>query len=309
MPALTFQFKNYNVSINYDTLTVYPLFEKYITSEAMADCHKLKFVKNIKIPSEKHAEQRKVSEEIELKKKVRYVFFDADDHGMYHKDGFNEDNTHYHMNFYAPLTRDQLIELSDIFIKHHLITEDEKTTLLSTFDKRYADHHASLDRVLSEAKSDITQSKANLDTGLIHNFIEACSDLDLLADLHKYLLATKFDYLRVFKPTTNPSMKWKATDAKDQVVTTSSSWALIERAIKLRMAECIKTTCRYSTDLAKNRAVQLAKFHKFFSIRHGIAKDAADPNEPLSPSFLVFKEGDKEHFDSIYQAHFQAYRG
>lgn len=126
----------------------------------------------------------------------------------------------------------------------------------------------------------------------------------MLVDLHQYLLEQKFDYLR-----TNPAgdrSTWQGTDANGQIVKTSESWSMIEKAIELQMAHNIEKGCRFTYRVARDRAKELS-MHRFFGVKHNLVEDAAVMQEPQSPSVIAFEGKDTDTFDKRYESLFSSY--
>ena len=138
------------------------------------------------------------------------------------------------------------------------------------------------------------------DTKKIITYIHTISDIEVLSDLHQYLKSEKFNYLR--HVGTAPS-DWLSKDAESRPITTSESWAMIEKALSLQMAQSIKTNCSvFSPELAASRATQLATSYGFFGMCR--SKSAA---APASPSYTAFSTHDAGTFDRRYAEHFNSF--
>lgn len=194
------------------------------------------------------------------------------------------------------LTRDQLAGILDVFVKHTLLAEDEKNSFLNKYDKRYFDTRAKLFAELKNQKY--------ADTKTIIGFIKECQENDLLANLHQYLLAPQFDYLRKYTGYIHTSF-WQGTSANERVETSSKSWSMIEKALSLQMAHNVEVKVSlFSESVAKERAQQMSKCHPFFAIKRNTLSFSRDCNQ----SFEAFKSHDVRTFDKKYESHFRNFK-
>src|SRR5579885_704669 len=219
----------------------------------------------------------------------KFVRRNDDDHMLYHRDSFILDESHWHIKFTCLLNIDQLVEILNIFIKHQLLTKHEQTKFLEAVEKRYSDARIVLSNTLT------TEKEADAKT--IIAFIKKCPDNDILKNLHGYLTAKVFDYLRS-EPITDQNdssaterKKYQGSDSNGQIVATSREWSLIEKAITLQMAHNIQNHCtRFTPALGKQYAKRLKHQFCFFSIsrnaKHGVKKK--------SSAYLAIKNADAE---------------
>lgn len=289
---LVFEGKKANLSLAYDTLTVYPVLPpKYnfknevafpvfmMFFNAMNECRGLSYVMNGDYTEDSRF--RKMG-------KIRFVHRNCDDHTLYHQDKFNQDDDHSHIKFKSMLTNTQFIEIMNIFLKYEMISKDEKNQFIAKYETCFINKRHALDEAISEAKNQ---------TETIIKFISECKKNENLADLHDYLLSPKFDDLRK-----SPEKMFHGTDEKGHVIETSESWAKIEKAISLQMSLNIEKNSRFTLELAKTQSKQLSASHPFIMVRH-ITENAKE-TDPISPTFKAFKKGDGKELEERYENHF-----
>jgi hypothetical protein len=153
-------------------------------------------------------------------------------------------------------TREQLSAMLQEFVRHMVITEVEKNQFFEALAQRYLGARSSLDMKLDQ----LTAAKEEI----IINYLEQCEDNDVLADLHGYLGGKKFDDLRVHD---EDLLKWVGTNAKGSVISTSQTWARIEKCISLKMAMNYCEQTKFNADIGKRAASQFADTHSFFAIK------------------------------------------
>jgi hypothetical protein len=280
MPALTFKGNLVNLSYVDDALTFYPNFSYYEEDSGQSlrnclkvfkQCNKLNFV--ISRLNGYHSTQnneRFISclEQIQAGKICsydKYVIRTDDDHLLYHRDSYNLNDSHWHIKFRRILNKDQLATILNIFENSMLITHEEKLDFLAAFDQRYIECRNRLDRELDG----ICQEDVGT---VIINFVNRCSDNDILSDLHKYLLEEKFDFIRAVNGSEIP--RFQGCNRQGQVVPTHIAWAKIEKAIAVQMVHNIQKQCTdFSPRLAKVSAKRLGNQCSFFAIprkaKHG----------------------------------------
>ncbi|CAN5428404.1 hypothetical protein BH10PSE19_BH10PSE19_07300 [soil metagenome] len=122
--------------------------------------------------------------------------------------------------------------------------------------------------------------------------IEQCNNPNTLNALHKHFSAAEYNFLRartgVFSVT-----RWQGTDEKGHVVSTSKTWADIEKKIALQIMSChspLKTE-HVAESYQKNqaRAAKLANKYPFFAIPRN-RMDSMDRNG----SYYAFAAGNSE---------------
>lgn len=172
MPALTFEAAKVDLSYSYDTLTIHPKFKEYDEGPpslqlTLTACGYLSFVvAPEEIPTaEMKALHKTEGDDIpQLVAPVRYVHHEDDDHDLYHHDAFPIMDRHCHLKFEYELTREQLVQITDIFVSNNILTPVEKEGFLTAFDDRYAASRAQLDRLLGSipaASTDVDTAKVN----------------------------------------------------------------------------------------------------------------------------------------------------
>lgn len=298
--ALTIKCQNISLSLTYDGLTIYPNYDGYEIRNsigfALNECCEWIFGKfSERKPKYKvHLDTvdvgvTKIGEALNVQ---RYVQRHEDDHDLYHRDAFPMEDVHYHLKFSAPVTRDQLQQMLNIFMRYYLVSDQESAAIIHDFDTRFSLLHDILARRLSGKQHD--------DLTVIITFIRTCQQNDILVNLHQYLSSMQFDYLR-HQLDSPDDEGWVGVDASEHVVRTARCWARIEKAITLQMAHNIQTQCSvFSPALAYERAQQLANNHRFFSIKH-----KANHTIPLmSSTFMAFSAADEETLDGKYHKMF-----
>jgi|GEM_PF-4039337 len=291
MPALTVGLKNFNLSLTYDGLTFYYNFQRETDLFArLSLCQQTLNLNNTFDFCSSHFSHRNEFD--------RFIHRDDDDHGMYHQDQYAIDKDHSHFKFKTPITRDKLVGVLDEFIKHNLISKDEKDNVLTKYDDRNAKALLNLRASLSGTKD------IDIDTREIINFIRSCTENDILGYLHESLLMSRFDYLRAVTAY-SPAYIWQGTNGTQQVVETSKQWAMIQKAMSLQLANNIRQTCdTFSKDVANERASQLRNSFVFF----GLKRKAAACTYVASSMFKAYSNQDENTFEKKYNNHFQKYR-
>ncbi len=289
---LVFEGKKANLSLAYDTLTVYPVlpakfnfrngvaFPLFIMIfNAMNECRGLSYVMS-----------GDYTDDPRFKKlgKIRFVHRDCDDHNLYHQDKFNLHDDHSHIKFRNMLTHAQFMEIMNIFLKYEIISKDEKNQFIEKYETCFINTRQALDEAISQTKNQ---------TETIVKFISECKKNENLADLHDYLLSPKFNELRK-----SPEKMFHGTDEKGQVIETSHSWAIIEKAISLQMSLNIEKNSRFTPELAKTQSRQLSTSHPFIKVRH--ITEPGKETDPISPTFKAFKKGDGKELEERYESHF-----
>jgi hypothetical protein len=291
MPALTFACKLMNLSFAYDAITVYPTFEYYekpglrnCLKVIETQCNKLEFVIET-LPEEKTtAENDKFIKTLSTLQKAqniyeRYILRNDADHGIYHKDRYKLDDSHFHVKFNTILSRENIASVLDVFIENKMLTAEEKESFLVALDMRYVDSRDSLDVILEDNK--------DIDTDMILEYINIQTDIDLLTDLHSYLSLEKFDYLRV-QSDADKQKQWQGTNREGKVVPTSEAWAMIEKLLSVKLAANISKDCsRFTPEVGIERAQQFAKALNFFAI-----KRKATANSQISKIYQSFANAD-----------------
>jgi len=273
MAAFTFNTKYFKLSLTSDAITLYPTFEYYETpglrnclDVVMGACNKLDFV--IKTLPDKKPTENNVKF-IESMKTVlsdkqdfdRIVIRINDDHSLYHNnDGYNLDESHWHIKFKNIMTMEQILKVFKIFIEAGLIIEQEKVDFFKALEKRYEACRLMLNTM-------ITKNAVHDSSQIIKTCLQDCTDNDMLAYMHRYLLSPQFDYLRDETIDTS-NIRWQGTDSHGQVVPTTKSWAMIEKFIAYQMAQNIHhLVSRFTPQIGAERTKQLSVAYPFFAIK------------------------------------------
>ncbi len=311
MPALTFDSKDITYSLSYDTLTMYPNFpldRVGAMKGIMSECGLLFFVQSIE-STEKGTAIIDCNKEIAtVTGRIRYVHNDEDDHALYHRDSIDHFKNHFHLHFHKMLTQEQLEQILNILVNRKMMDSSERANFLKAFTQRYNDSRQLLDKQLespssSESKEITGSQNKRTATNIIINFIKSCQDNDILVDLHNYFEMDKFRYLRDITKS-KQKIHWQGTNALNQVVETSESWAMIEKAFTLQMAHNIEANCsHFSKEIAKDFATKMAENHRFFSLKHH--KGTFTWNRSTSPSYDAFRNHNKDVFDQKYEHFFR----
>lgn len=305
MPALTHKYTNVKLSLTYDALTIHLNCkdDSTLLTQISKECHQT-VCKNLLTSTLKEDAIESCLDQIEFKqsgmlKFDRFIFTDDDDHALYHQDKLNKNSPHCHIKLRSQLNKHLLTTLLDILVNHRLINEEEKLAFLNAFDQRYIKSRENLDEILAEIETptDLELKKENPSKKVLHakaiaQFVHACTDNDIIVDLHRYLLSSKFDYLRVIG-----KVSCLGSNANGKIIKTSTTWAWLEKTLSLQLAQNIKDKCEFTYDLARSRAKQLS-VHRFFGISR------YDSSEPCSPTLRAFVRADSKTFDERYESHF-----
>lgn len=126
-----------------------------------------------------------------------------------------------------------------------------------TYDQKYQLARDNIARLLS--------GKANEDTATIIIYIHNCSDNDILADLHCYFLTSQYDYLREKSADPACEKKWLGKNQAGDVVSTTQAWAMLEKAITLKMAKNAETTTNIADESMYEHARELEQTDQYFT--------------------------------------------
>ncbi|OGT46741.1 MAG: hypothetical protein A3E83_03555 [Gammaproteobacteria bacterium RIFCSPHIGHO2_12_FULL_41_20] len=281
MPALIFSGNKLNLSLTYDALTLYPKVEEvrvtgYKRSVVLAvtECNRLGIFA-VNQPIHTLTEDGRNINDCARKLAVTVPGFDRtvqredDDHALYHQDGFQIDNSHFHFKFLRRLTRAELVQIVDILASHQLLSAEERSAFLSAYDTRYQQARAALDR-LTLAHNQQADYRA------IIALIGTQTDNDILANLHDHLNEPRFAYLHKLADGEASNIYQGTTNQRDTVAPSSQAWMQIEKAITLQMAHNIQTGCsRFTPHVGHERATQLAQTHRFFNLPRRIKSGKA----------------------------------
>lgn len=285
MRALFIEFKKVNLSLTYDGLTIYPKFDlsfkskSKVVKNACAECKTI--IKN-KFKTKDGSHYSECHEKLKTQSNVvfdRVIRHKDEDHDFYHHDKLDETAPHFHLKFHQMLTRQQLSQLLDVFIKHKLMKELEKDTYLLEYDLRYKEARLGL---LEQLKGHADQDEIN-----IIKYIKHCTDNDILSDLHDYLLQPQFDYLR---SDLSAPQQWVGVNQAGNVVRTSKTWAMIEKSISLQMAMTVTVHTDLSPELGAKVATQLSQTHTFFAIKRKATATAKNNKTFMQLSYADEKE-------------------
>jgi hypothetical protein len=227
----------------------------------------------------------------------RNIYVEDADHALYHQDQFDRETGHYHLKFYSQIDLRIINKLAILFSAANLFDAVEKDLFLQLWEHRN-------DAAIATLKSQLTHDKSE-DIYLIIKHIKTITDVDTLIALQKHLQTSPFDYLRHLTGIVKISF-WRGTDSQQHVVPTSKSWAMIEKAFSLQIANSIQRVTNFAKDVVNERARQLHKYHKFFAL-----KRLAVPGqraEKMNASCIAFSASDKNKFEEKYTSHFSKYR-
>ena len=309
MRALTLKCRYVDLSYAFDGLTIYTK-ENEIASEKMAElssaCHQLEFVNST------HDEQisRQIKNEAvrkcmgfynQMTRNIlindnlgndyqRYIHFDDNDHELYHRDNFLKSQNHVHIKFNRIINQNQLLSLLNIMIKLDMLSHDAKNEFINLFCNRFTSAREKLQSTLT--------GKIEPDAKNIIQFIHACGDDNILADLHDFLLDQKFDYLRRTTFGANNG-DWQGETSAHQMMIVSKEWAMIEKSFSLQMAYNLESNCTFNLAVAKERTEQLTNLFSFFAIPRKV-----DAKHTKSKAIGDFERGNKEEFERRYNKHF-----
>jgi hypothetical protein len=297
MPGFTFDVASASLSLAYDGITIYPKkpsnasAPSYSIQMVLTACFQIAF---IKVPVTDPAITSCAGE---IRKKAlfeRNVYADDNDHFLYHGgDEYDMGETHFHLKFSRYLRQEDIAELADVLEQQNVFTAAECAQFKQELAKRYATIHATLDTHFNRNKEH--------DLTAINRFVATCTDNDVLADLHQYLVSAKFNYLRectgLFKKT-----RWQGTLADGSIAKTSKTWAMIEKGITLQMAANVRNNIKATPEVILEQAVEFAASHPFFSLPRRSKGERA-----ISRTFAAVSDNAKEPFEARYIEHFTKY--
>src|SRR5688572_3372000 len=106
MPALTANFKNFNLSLSYDSLTLYFNFNTPSNIfEQLSYCQET---------LRKNQNFNTCTSDISVQPDFdRFVYRDDGDHNLYHQDQYPIEKSHSHMKFKFPINRSKAVILFD----------------------------------------------------------------------------------------------------------------------------------------------------------------------------------------------------
>lgn len=292
MPALIFKGCFANFSFTFDGITIYPTFEYYqkpglrnCLDAIQTACGKLDFVIKI-LPDEKPTKQNlSFIQSLNSVKDSgisydRYVRRQDQDHALYHQDNFKLEASHWHIKFKNVLGYDNVNTILGIFNKFDLLKPDEKQAILDQLKERYALWRTKLnDGLTKDPMHDVKF--------IIEHVVNECPDIDILLDLHSFLLSPPFAYLR--KQSKEDSLThWQGTDASGAVKPCSKAWAMIEKNVAYRIDMLlIKGVTQFTASVGEERAKQFAAGHVFFAI-----KRKATAKQNVNKIYEAFVQGD-----------------
>jgi hypothetical protein len=289
MSALTLNGKNINLSLAYDGLTIYLNFATPNLFGALGLCRRSLLL---------NQELGLCSDEIEKTVKGsdfdRYIHHEDDDHSFYHQDNYPIEKDHMHFKFKAPMTRKKLEIVIAELEKHHLISSEESSAILSAYDERNK-------KALLDLRGSLSGTRdAEVDARAIIHYIRDCKDNDIIDFIHGALLEPRFDYLRTVTAVSMTTL-WQGTDKEGKLVETSKQWAMIQKAVSLQLANNVRVECgNFSPKVATERATQLLASHSFF----GLKRKAPMCTDKASSMFTAFKDKQDAVFNAKYQKHF-----
>ena len=293
MPALTFNAATAKISLSYDGLTIYPLgsSRSYSLALVITSCLQLSF---IQVPNTEPTLEKSM---VTITKKPFYnrqIHINDNDHFLYHQsDEYDMEDSHYHFKFTHILSKNEILILANVFESEKLFTAQESDDFKQAIHERFNVAHEVLETLLN-------QNKAH-DLRAINQFVLTCTDNDLLADLHAYLLSARFNYLRQCDGFFVKKSLWRGTAQDGSVVETSKTWAMVEKAITLQLAANIRNNTKSSAEVVAERAGELSAKLPFFSIarRQG--------SRTVNHAYTALSNGDKAEFESLYTQHFSTY--
>lgn len=294
MRSFTFHFDSIKISVIYDAINIYP-------NPCLLDLDKwIKVVEACDKISTYHPVNNR---EGRLLTKARsqlttdvdfdeYIASDDPQHPLFHTDGYNRKELHYHFKTCTSITIEKLTKILDVFMEFELINEMEKSQCMKGYEHHFDEYFIQLNGLLSHDKYN--------DTKEIICFIYKCRNNDFLANLHKQLQHTDYDYLREL--TKWPKISFWQGISKDGLATTSRSWTSIEKSIMLQMSyNIIHYAHQFTEEISQKRSKSFSEEHEFFSIkRHSFLLDRTGKND----SFKYFSSQNKTEFLKKYKAHF-----
>lgn len=291
MKALFCRFAKVDLSYTYDGLTIYPKFDlsqKDSKKMILNACSKLKFVKVKKFRKKDAARYNQCHESL---KHQQNVIFDKviqrkdDNHDFYHHDELDSDKPHFHLKFHQMLSREQVVQLLDVFVHHEILSEQEKNIFLLEYELRY--------KTVRQALLEDCTGQIENDEKVIIDFIRNCTDNDILADLHDYMVKPIFDYLR------NGALSkdvWVGMNYVGREVYTNKTWAMIEKCISLKMAMNVAQNVFLTPALGDQIATQLHSTHSFFAMKH-----KATATQKTNKAYNALKMGDEDQLKRSYR--------
>jgi hypothetical protein len=293
----TFQAKKVLISITYDCFTIYETDHPKLTRNVMVRV--LQGCKQI-LTSMEMAEPGPFNciTGIQMDPRFdRFVYNIELDHDFYHQDQFDPETDHTHVKLFKPISIDIINQLANVFANNNLFDPEEK--------KAFRDQwHIRNDAAVAAFESHLIYEKSQ-DINPIISYIKTINNVDTLLALQRHLLKNKFNYLRELTGKVKISF-WRGTDCDEKVATTSKTWAMIEKAFSLQLANCMYLQFNPEASVLKERALQLISNHTFFALKR-LAIPGQDKSEP-NASVKAFQTNDETKFTEKYTSHFNKYR-
>lgn len=136
MVAFTQLCKKVNISVYNDTITLYPN-QYLVKSYKLNQNNELETHTTLITYKEVINLLRYHGDELKIKE---YVERDMPIHARYHKDSFSEDTEHYHLRFKKAISRNTLIKILNLFERYDLVSADEKSDCLGSYDAAEENH-------------------------------------------------------------------------------------------------------------------------------------------------------------------------
>jgi hypothetical protein len=226
----------------------------------------------------------------------RMVQRNQSDHDLYHQDKFNRDDNHWHIKLIKQIDKDVAERLSIAFASAGLFDAREKQFFVLQWSTRNDVAIAAFERQLNYNKSH--------DFNSIIKHIQTISDIDTLFALQHHLLKNKFDYLRELTGKRKISF-WRGTDSDAKIVTTSKTWAMIEKAFTLQIANLMRNLLPVNKDLFHVKSDQLRTNHAFFAMKRFDITGLTGFTR--STTYRAFRSCDNATFNEKYESHFRKY--
>lgn len=299
MPAFTFNTKNANFSIGFDSITIYSkkTLEKQVPLVLTA-CRKI-MVAEIEVPTSPMGSNNlhhKIRTDGDFQ---RYIHREDDDHQLFHADNFDMEEDHSHIKFKTNLTLSKLSQIAGIMASMDFISETEKNDFLNMYKMRFVSAKNKLEALLKQDKQK--------DIEAIKEFIKNCPDNDILTFIHEQLTGSKFDYLRAIQ--VNPaaasaaaSAQWISHDKDDDIIMTSKDWAMLEECFTIKIADNIRRNSSvFSQRVARAYSEEFKHDYSWFAMKHRGSISAAATNN----SFAAFAKADIAALDKEFISHFE----
>jgi hypothetical protein len=177
---------------------------------------------------------------------------------------------------------------------YHMFTQAEVDMCNDQWKKRHDADFQHLEGKLSSRKKS--------DVAIIIQHISTIEDIDTLMALHQHLLDKKFDYLREFTGVVKFSL-WRGTDANNNEIHTTKSWAMIEKAISLQIVK-IAPTSKRPEKFAFTESIGI--YHPFLTIKRFHIPGQSEESD--NASFDAFRHKDTKKVEEKHQSHFRKYR-